>query len=94
MNHKERLAEIASRYKKNDQGAVERPAFNVSAVDTKNKAVTFESTVSYEYSQEIEDVHYLINRVRTLTEALEEINTKCRRVKDIKEVVVKALEGE
>lgn len=53
---------LKKRYEKNALGAVERPCHKISKVDKKQGVITLsESPNKLVWSEEIEDIHWLIN---------------------------------
>lgn len=66
----DRFKEIKIRYKKNDQGAVTKPASTITSVDRKNGVINFTTSEVLEYSQEIEDIHWLISKIEELQNTL------------------------
>lgn len=72
MTLQDKLKEIEKKYKKNELGAVVKPACKILSVDKDAGIINLGSSEIMEWSQEIEEIHWLIARIKELEAALED----------------------
>jgi len=65
-----RLEQIKEKYKKNKDGAVERECFVVNSINKEKREINFSTTKEFIYSEEVEDIHFLLDIVEMLTKEL------------------------